>query len=313
MQAEEELARYAPDKDTILTIGVFDGVHLGHKYLISQLKARAKELKLLSGVVTFYPHPQEVLQPHVRIPWLTNITQRTRLLKNEGVDIVVPLTFTWELGQLDARQFVNLLMEYLRMRALFLGPDSTLGRKREGNIEVLRRLGKEMGFSVDVVTPYTSNSDVVSSTAVRKALAAGDVKKFLRFTGRLFSLEGIVIAGTGRGHELGFPTANLDTDPNQALPADGVYATRAFLNGKSYPSATNIGTNPTFGKNKRTVEVFVFDYNHNLYAQHLKVEFTERLRGEKKFGSIEELKIQIAEDVRKAREVLRLGVEAKNG
>jgi len=313
MQVEEELTRLAPDKDTLLTIGVFDGVHLGHKYLISQLKEQAKKQGLLSGVVTFYPHPQEVLQPQTRLPWLTDLAERTSLLKNEGIDVVVPLTFTWKLAQLSAREFVNLLQKHLRMRGLLIGPDFALGRQREGNIDVLRELGEAMRFTVTVLPPLTTNGEVVSSTAIRKALADGDIKRVNKLIGRPFSLQGRVIIGTGRGQELGFPTANLEVDQKQAIPSDGVYVTRAYIKGKAHPSVTNIGRKPTFGGNKRTVEVFIFDFQKNLYGRNLKIDIVERLRDEKKFDSAESLKKQIAADVKKAKEILNPGVEAKHG
>ena len=210
MQVEEELAKLLPNKDMALTIGVFDGVHLGHKYLISQLMEHAKEGKLLGGVVTFRQHPQEVLSPQTKLPFLTDLGQRTNLLKNEGVDAIITLSFTSELAQLSASQFVSLLKRYLRMRELLIGSDFALGRDREGNPDVLRRLGQDMNFSVTVIPDIIINGEVVSSTAIRKALADGDMKRVLTLIGRPFILHGRVISGTGRGLGLGFPTANLN-------------------------------------------------------------------------------------------------------
>jgi len=304
MQIEEELARLQPEKDTLLTIGVFDGVHLGHKYLLSQLTRQARERNLLSGVVTFNQHPQEVLLPQTRLPFLTNLAQRAELIKNEGVETIITLSFTTELAQLSARQFAGLLQKYLRMRGLVLGPDFALGRGREGDTIALSALGKDMGFTVTTVPPVTINGEVASSTAVRNALANGDMKKVLKLTGRPFSLNGRVTKGTSRGIELGFPTANLDIDPGQALPADGVYATWAHVEGKLYKSMTNIGKNPTFGSSQRTIEIYILDYHGDLYGHNLTIDIAERLRGEKQFSTTEELKKQIAEDIKQGKKIL---------
>jgi len=304
MQVEEELAGLSPSKDMLLTIGVFDGVHLGHKYLMSQLKEQAKQRNLLSGVVTFRHHPQEVLLPQTKLPFLTDLTERTNLLKNEGVEAVIILSFTNELAQLSAHQFVSLLKKYLRMRGLVIGPDFALGRNQEGNTNTLRTLGQHMNFSVTVIPPIAINGEVVSSTAIRNALANGDMKRVLNLAGRPFSLNGRVTSGTGRGLKLGFPTANLDIALEQALPAEGVYATWAYIDDKAYQSMTNIGKRPTFGNSKPTVEVYVLDYHSDLYGRQLKIDIMARLRSEKRFDTVDELKKQIAEDIKQGRAIL---------
>ena len=304
MQVEEELGRLSPKKDMLLTIGVFDGVHLGHKYLLSQLTEHARQQNLLSGVVTFRQHPQEVLSPQTKLPYLTNLAEKVNLLKNEGVEAIITLSFTSELAQLSAHQFVSLLKRYLRMRGLVIGPDFTLGRNREGNTNSLRTLGRDMNFTVTVIPPIMVNGEVVSSTAIRNALANGDMKRVLNLVGRPFSLNGRVTKGAGRGVELGFPTANLDIDPGQALPADGVYATWTYIDGQAYQSMTNIGQQPTFGGSQRIVEVYILDYHSNLYGRELKIDIMERLRGEKQFDTAEELKKQITEDINQGRAIL---------
>ncbi|MDI6814757.1 MAG: bifunctional riboflavin kinase/FAD synthetase [Dehalococcoidales bacterium] len=306
MLVEEELARLSPKKDMLLTIGVFDGVHLGHKYLISQLKEHASRQNLLSGVVTFHQHPQEVLSPQTRLPFLTDLTERTNLLKNEGIDAIITLSFTHELAQLSARQFISLLKKYLRMRGVVIGPDFALGRNREGNTNTLHRLGQDMNFSVTVISPIVISGEVVSSTAIRKALTDGDMKRVHNMIGRPFSLHGRVITGAGRGIELGFPTANLDIDQEQALPADGVYATWAYIDDKAYQSMTNIGKRPTFDGSRRIVEVYLLDYHsHLLYGHELKINIMERLRSEKQFDTAEELKKQITKDIKQGRAILK--------
>jgi len=303
MSVEQELARFSPDKDTLLTVGVFDGVHRGHKYLISRLVEQSRKRDLLPGVVTFRQHPQEVLAK-TGFSFLTDLDDRIRLIKAEGVAIIVPLSFTPELSHLTPRQFVSLLQKHLKMKGLVIGPDFALGYGREGNIENLKALGKKMGFTVEIVPPVKINGEVVSSTAIREALAKGDMKKVERMIGRPFSLSGPVVTGAGRGVTLGFPTANLNVSPEQAVPADGVYATRAYIDGKSYPSLTYIGSSPTFGGKERRIEVYVLDYNGTLYGRELKIDIMERLRGDVKFKSTEELKQQIAEDVKKGKIIL---------
>lgn len=304
MSIEEELARVAPDKDMLLTIGVFDGVHLGHQYLISQLVAQARQQNLLSGVITFRQHPQEVLHLQTKLPFLTDLIERSDLLSNEGVKVIIPLTFTAESARLTARQFLSLLKRYLRLRGLVIGPDFALGRNREGKADALRALGQEMDFSVSVVPAVIKDGEVVSSTTIRQALANGDMKRVRSLAGRPFNLHGRVVTGAGRGVALGFPTANLDIVSEQALPADGVYASWAYIDGRAYQSMTNIGQNPTFGDRKRAVEVYVVDYQGDLYGRELKLDFMERLRDEKKFNTVVELKKQMAEDVKHGKAIL---------
>jgi riboflavin kinase/FMN adenylyltransferase len=301
---EEELASFTPERDTLITVGVFDGVHLGHKHLISELLRQAQERGLLSGVVTFRQHPEDLLSAAKKLPFLTDIKTRIRLLQNEGVDVIVPLSFTRELARLDARRFVTLLQEHLRMRGMVIGADFALGKGREGDTAALRRLGREMDFSVTVVPPLEMNGEVVSSTTIRKAMAAGEMKKVRDLTGRYFSLHGKVVAGAGRGEGLGFPTANLDVNSGQALPPDGVYAGLAHIDGKAYQTMTNIGKDPTFGGTERTVEAYLIDYSGDLYGHELRVDFVARLRDEKKFSSAAELKKQVAEDVRRGKAIL---------
>ncbi|MFC2013703.1 bifunctional riboflavin kinase/FAD synthetase [Chloroflexota bacterium] len=304
MQIDEELAQLSPKKDTMLTVGVFDGVHLGHKYLISKLKEHAKQENLLSGVVTFRQHPQEVLAPKTKLAFLIDLAERIYLLNNEGIEAIVALSFTRELAQLSPRQFISLLQQHLRMRGMVIGPDFTLGQNRKGNIDALSALGQDMNFSVAVVPPLMTNGEVVSSTAIRNALADGDLKKVRNLVGRPFSLHGRVISGVGRGIKLGFPTANLGINHRQALPAEGVYATWAYIDDKAYQSMTNIGKRPTFGGIEHTIEVYVLDYHDDLYGRELKIDIIERLRSEKKFDTEEELKKQIAEDIKQGRAIL---------
>jgi riboflavin kinase / FMN adenylyltransferase len=304
VHVEEELAGFSLDRDSLVTIGVFDGVHLGHKYLISKLKELASQQGFADFVITFDKHPQETLSPRSQPPFLTDASEKALLLKKEGVTAVIVLEFNAELSRLSARDFLTLLQKQLRLKGLVIGPDFALGHKGEGNIPTLQRLGAEMGFTVTVIPAIKNNGDVVSSTAIRRAMAEGDMEKVRRFMGRPFSLHGCVIRGKGRGKGLGFPTVNLDILPGQAIPGDGVYATLAYVDTLAFPSVTNIGMNPTFGENQRTVESFLLDYQDNLYEREVKIDFMQKVRNEIKFANSTDLVKQIQEDIRFARKIL---------
>ena len=304
MQVEEELTRLSPGEDTLLAIGVFDGVHLGHKYLISQLMEGSRREGLHGSVVTFHPHPREVLFPGTEVLYLTAITERAGLLRQEGVETVITLSFTHELSEMTARQFIALLKKCLRMRGLVVGPDFALGKGREGDVNALRALGQELGFSMTVIPEIKTNGDVISSTTIRSALADGNMKQVNKLLGRAYGLQGKVTTGAGRGAGLGFPTANLAVDAKKALPPEGVYVTWAYLDGQAYQSMTNIGRRLTFGENQLTIEVLIIDYQDNLYGRELKVDIVERLRDEKRFDTVDELKKQIAADVEQGKAIL---------
>jgi riboflavin kinase/FMN adenylyltransferase len=304
VQLVSELKRFSPERGTLLTVGVFDGVHLGHRQLIERLVQRALRRNLISGVITFSFHPRTVLSPKSRLARLTTLEERTALLKAFGIELVVPLTFNAEFAALSAREFVTLLQEHLKMQGLIIGPDFALGRGREGDFNRLKDLGNELGFTVEVVGPLKLEDSLVSSTVIRKALAIGDMRRTSKLLGRHFRLSGPVVGGSERGHILGFPTANIKVDSDQALPVDGVYATLGFIGNKVYKSVTNIGLRPTFDNGERTVEVFLLDFDGNIYGQDLTIELVERLRGEQKFENAEDLIAQIKVDVERAREIL---------
>lgn len=304
MDIEIELARWTPEKNIALTIGVFDGVHVGHRYLIDRLKEEAGQRGLLAAVMTFDRHPQQVLFPNSTLPILTNKEEKLGLLKELGVDPVIVLPFTPETAQLTARQFVSLLMKQLKMRTLIVGPDFALGKKREGDAVYLESLSQEMDFHLVAVPIVRKNGEIVSSTAIRAALAGGELGRVTKLLGRPYSMSGRIGPGDERGRTLGFPTANLSVEAGKALPPDGVYITMASVQGEVYPSVTNIGLRPTFGNGQRCVEVFILDFKGDLYGLNLRIDLIERLRDEKRFANAEELKVQIARDVEKARAVL---------
>ncbi|MCH8207009.1 MAG: bifunctional riboflavin kinase/FAD synthetase [Chloroflexi bacterium] len=304
MRIDGELAEVSPNRDSALTLGVFDGVHRGHQHLIRATVKEARKSGLLALVATFKNHPRSILQPGFRPSYITGLDGRISLMGALGVDRVVPITFDLELSELGARDFVALLQRRLRMQALVVGPDFALGRKREGDIATLTSLGSEMGFSLVVAELLEDDGRPVRSTVVRQALAEGDLKLVQTLLGRPFVLEGAVETGAGRGKVLGFPTANLRIAPDRALPGDGIYATWALVGERRHMAATSVGTRPTFGETDRTVEAFLLDFDGDLYGSEVRLEFVQRLRDDVKYDSAETLKDQIGRDVDETRRIL---------
>lgn len=300
--SREELLRNAPGRPCAITIGVFDGVHLGHRHLIDELIACAARRRLASAVVTLHPDPVQVLRPNLRPAYLTSLEERVELLRATGVDAVAPLTFTSEVAELSARDFVAMLHETLDMRFVLMGPDHAFGRGREGTPARLSEIGEEIGFDVETLPqPLEGTSGAVSSTAVRRALAGGEMEVAATLLGRPFSVRGPVVRGNERGRTIGYPTANIAVTPDRALPAFGVYVTLARVGGRAYQSATNIGVNPTFGDERPSIETYLLDFEGDLYGRELTVEVLHRLRGEEKFASVDALVAAIAADVEATR------------
>jgi riboflavin kinase/FMN adenylyltransferase len=304
MSLENDLSGFTPEKDTYLTIGVFDGLHLGHKSLLSELVKRAKQKGLKSGVITFKQHPRRVLNPDNKIQFLTNLQLKIQLIKDEGVDFVIPLNFTHEIAGIRAADFIALLQKHLKMQGLIVGPDFALGSGRKGDIAFLRSLSQSMNFEFDAILPFKNSIGIISSTSIRNALAAGDMEKAHHLLGRYFSIEGEVVEGTGTGRRIGFPTANLFVDSEQALPLEGIYATKALFDGNSYDSVTFIGRRATFGDTRRTIETHIIDFDGDLYHKNLKIDIIYRLRSEIRFENADELAEQIKKDAIAAKNYL---------
>ena len=303
-RAEQELSQAPASRGTVLTVGVFDGVHLGHQYLFQQVCSQAEANGCASAVLTFRNHPLVVLGRLPEVHYVTPLEERLRLIYAQGIDLAVLLTFDLELSYLTAREFVSLLQRHLHMRAMVMGPGFALGHNREGDFSTLTSLGQELGFTVHQVEPQLASDVMISSTLIRQSLDRGEVDRVADMLGRHFSLVGEVARGAGRGQGLGFPTANLVVSPEQAIPADGIYATWASVGGRRFPAATSIGTRPTFGPGERTIEAFLLDFQGDLYGQPLTLEFVQRLRDEERFDSPEELVAQMHRDVAQARSVL---------
>ncbi len=303
MSFSQLLAGYAPDRDTVLTVGVFDGVHLGHRHLLNHLKDWAGS-DCIPAVVTFSNRPVTVFRPGTFPSYLTTPEHKAALLREAGIDLVVPMEFTQELSQVPAREFAELLSSKLRMKGLVLGPDSALGRGREGDLAFMQGEGERLGFWVRSVPAMEINGLPVKSRVVREALVAGDVSRGARLLGRNHRLRGKVVIGDQRGRTLGFPTANIEVHQGLLWPGDGIYATWAHFGGKRHLSATSIGVRPTFGLTQRLVEVYVMDFSGDLYGQRMTVEFVEKIRNQETFADIDALIARIEQDVADSRVVL---------
>ena len=294
------------------TIGVFDGVHLGHQALIGRAVTLAGERGLPSVVVTFDPHPAEVVRPGSHPAQLTTLRRKAELVEGLGVDVFCVLPFTQELSKLPADEFVHeMLVERLHVSAVVVGENFTFGHRAQGTVGLLTSLGQRFGFSTEgaaLVTAESADGLTFSSTYIRACIDAGDVRAAGAALGRPHRLEGIVVRGDRRGHELGFPTANLSTPRFAAVPADGVYACRfTLLNSPDRAplvAATSVGTNPTFSGRERRVEAFVLDVTEDFYGQRVAIDFVERLRGMEKYDSSAALVEQMHLDVADTRRLL---------
>ncbi len=312
MRLDEELAALSVERDSMLTIGVFDGVHRGHRTLMARLVEQARTTGRAAGVVTFRNHPASVLRADFQPHYLTTLDDRLRLLRATGVEFVAPVTFDAELSRLDAKAFAARLVSALRMRGLVVGADFAMGHGRGGDPTALARLGEELGFTVQAVDLLSDGELTVKSTSIRRALAEGDVETVARMLGRNFTIKGVVVEGERRGRELGFPTANLETPPGLAVPADGIYAAWAHFDDERRMAAVSIGVRPTFGEQPRAIEAYLLEYRGDLYGKTMRLEFVAHLRDELKFDTVEALIAQMREDVRKTKEILLHSAEVIN-
>jgi len=301
----------------IATIGNFDGVHRGHRALLDHVRVRAAKQALKVAVVTFDPHPRLVLRPSAPLRLISPVEEKLALFEEAGVDITVLWRFDATLQQMDAEEFLRELRRYVTLRHLVHGPGFALGRRRQGTPEVVAEIGKQMGFSMEVLSAVElevagSGSEPVTSTAIRSQIEAGQVVEAARGLGRPPTVSGTVVEGEKLGRTLGFPTANLDADERVAIPADGVYAASAELHpftaaALQHPAAVSAGTRPTFDGRKRVVEAYLLDFDGDLYGQPLRLHFVRRLRGQERFDSIDAVIQQMVRDEQKLRAELAAG------
>jgi riboflavin kinase/FMN adenylyltransferase len=304
MQIVDDLTKASLQKETVLTIGAFDGVHRGHQALIGAVVARARATDRLAALITFHPHPVMVLAPERAPHFLTTPGEKMALVEGLGIDLVVLLPFNRQVAALSARDFMAKVSKRLQLRELWVGADFALGRNREGDVPRLRELAQDLGYEVRIFEPLALEGDVISSSRIRDLLKAGQVQEVAELLGRYPSLSGEVVPGAQRGHGLGFPTANLEIRPERAVPADGVYAVFAVLGTERFPAVANIGVRPTFDNGQRTVETHIFDFDRDLYGCDLVIEFVARLRDERRFEHVNDLLAQIEQDSQAAHQIL---------
>lgn len=306
MLVARSLAELPPPRGpSVVTVGNFDGVHLGHQAILARVVERARALGGVSTLVTLDPHPARVLRPERAPLMILPLSERIRLVEEAGIERMLVLAFTLAFSRTPAEVFVEeVLVRALQCREVYLGRNFRFGRDQEGDVDLLRRLGPKFGFTAEGVPEVHYKDFPISSTLVRSTLMDGQVALARRLLGRPFVLLGRVVRGDGRGRSLDFPTANLEVE-NELVPRDGVYITRALVDGSAHPAATNIGHRPTFGEHRRVVEAHLVDFDGDLYGRPLRLELLRRLRGERRFSGPDELRAQIRRDVAKVRAAFR--------
>jgi riboflavin kinase/FMN adenylyltransferase len=296
---------------SVVTIGVFDGVHMGHQATIGHAVERAKEKGLPSLVLTFDPHPSEVVRPGTHPAVLTGQLRKAELIEQLGVDVLCVQPFTLDFSRLSAEQFVHdMLVEHMHAALVVVGENFRFGNKAAGDVELLTKLGRTFGFAVEPSPLVIDDGVIFSSTYVRACIDAGDVTAAAQVLGRPHRVEGVVIRGDQRGRALGFPTANLMTARFTAIPGDGVYAAWLVRGTQKLPAAVSIGTNPTFSGQERRVEAHVLDFDGDLYGERVALDFVAHLRQQLKFTNVDDLVRAIEDDVERTRVVL--GVNASS-
>ncbi|MBI5826604.1 MAG: bifunctional riboflavin kinase/FAD synthetase [Deltaproteobacteria bacterium] len=292
-------------KNPILTLGNFDGIHLGHRRIISRVVARAEKEGVPSVVYTFEPHPLKVVAPHRSPPLLLDMEDKRRLIKELGIDYLILAEFTKEFAATHPRQFVeDVLIKGLKVREVWVGHDFSFGRGRTGTVEYLMELGEELGFKVRVMPAYRKAGLIVSSSLIRELVKTGEVRKAASLLGKDYRIKGRVVKGASVGREIGFPTANLRVS-SELVPKNGVYAAYASVGGVRRAAVLNIGTAPTFGGREKTVEVHILGFSGDIYGRKMEVSFVRRLRDEKTFKTKAALINRIRRDARRARELLK--------
>lgn len=306
MQIIRHINRCPSFPHPVVSLGNFDGVHIGHQAILRQLIAEARSRQGTAIVLTFHPHPVAVLRPQTPLPLICSLREKLLSFRSLGVDKVVLQRFTPSFAQLSPEEFVRkFVVETIGAEKMVVGHSVNFGRNRAGSATTLQQLGQAYGFGVEVVGPITADEAEVSSTVVRALLSRGDMRAVTRALGRFYSVRGRVMKGFQRGRTIGFPTANLWPRAGLLLP-NGVYAVMVEVDGQAIPGVANIGMNPTFGLERKILEAHLFDFASDIYGRRITVNFVEHLRGEQKFPSIEDLKRQIQEDATRARVLLLL-------
>ncbi|MEW5768697.1 MAG: bifunctional riboflavin kinase/FAD synthetase [bacterium] len=293
-------------KQIVMSMGAFDGLHLGHQSIIKRVVESARQIKGLSLIMTFDPHPLQIVKPEACPPLLTSTTEKERLLSSLGVDVFLIMNFDSTLAQLEPKEFFqDIILKKLKLAGICVGHNHAFGFKRRGDIELLREIGEKNGFWVEVIEPMKINGVAVSSTLIRTLISEGKTEEASAYLGHWPSVEGQVVPGLGRGKmELGYPTANLLTDERILLPSDGVYAVKVEIERITYSGMAYLGNRPTFQEKEYSLEVYLFDFEGDLYGQSLRVRFGPRLRSDMTFRDSTQLKRQLERDEEIARNLL---------
>ena len=298
MKVVQDIQNYNSDTKSILTIGTFDGVHLGHQKIIKALVEEARNKKLLANVLTFFPHPRMVLQKDAQIKLIDTLAEKETFLRKLGVDTLIIHPFSKEFSRLSALEFTrDILVNQLKIAELFIGYDHRFGKNREATVADLTSFGKTYDFKVNIIPAQDVSAITVSSTKIRTAISDGDFTKVVDFLGRFFQLSGTVSKGQSLGRTINFPTANLLIDSqHKIIPPKGVYLVSIFHKQNQYYGMMNIGTRPTLNGDKQTIEVHIFEFDENIYGSTLTINLIEKIRDEQKFESLDALKKQLIKD-----------------
>ena len=298
MKVVQDIQNYSSDTKSILTIGTFDGVHVGHQKIIKALVKEAHNKKLLANVLTFFPHPRMVLQKDAQIKLIDTLAEKEDFFRKLGVDTLIIHPFSKEFSRLSALEFTrDILVNQLKISELFIGYDHRFGKNREATVADLTSFGKTYDFKVNIIPAQDVSAITVSSTKIRTAISDGDFIKVVDFLGRFFKLSGTVTKGQSLGRTISFPTANLLIDSqHKIIPPKGVYLVSIFHHENQYYGMMNIGTRPTLNGDKQTIEVHIFEFDKNIYDSTLTIHFIEKIRDEQKFESLDALKKQLIKD-----------------
>ena len=307
MKIIKDLAEIQWDKKSVVTLGTFDGLHLGHQEIVGEVIRKSREIDGRSFLLTFDPHPRKVIPGRNDVKLLSTLEEKISILEKLGLENLLVINFTIEFSKQTPEDFVKkYLIDGIGLSEIIIGHDHHFGKGRDGNFELLKKIGKKNNFSVTLVTEYSVDGETISSTKIRNALLEGDVVKAGKMLGRNYSFKGKIVRGDGRGKKLGFPTANISVDDEDKLiPAKGIYAAECIVQKEKYFGLLSLGSRPTFHKDGDVIpEFYIFDFDRDIYDEVMKVEMIEKIREEEKFNSVDDLIIQMKKDEEKGRIIL---------
>ena len=308
MKIIKDLKEIERDEKTVITLGTFDGLHLGHQRIVDLLLKKSKESGRRNFLITFDPHPRKIIPGRNDVKLLSTLEEKESILEKLGLENLFIVKFTSEFSKQTPEQFVEkYLIDGIGLKEIVIGYDHHFGKGRDGNFKLLQKMGEKFNFTVDVVPEFMIEGETISSTKIRNALLNGDVVKANKMLGRLYSFKGKIVKGDDRGKELGFPTANLSIkNEDKLIPAEGIYASECIIDGEKYYGLLSLGSRPTFYTDGEIIpEFYIFDFNKNIYGKSLEVCLVEKIRDEEKFNSVDELIAQMKNDEKKGKEILK--------